>query len=147
MADTKRERILAHVTEELGRLGWVRGVLRRALERPREAGEMAGGSQLPLVAVTGSLPVFKGDLAGQPALTVSELELAVHGYGMERDTPDSALSEYAADVRRAVTGDPTQGGLALWTRPMVRQHADMLPPYFGFTLTFAVGFVHDRNGR
>ncbi|TVM16018.1 hypothetical protein DPQ33_13730 [Oceanidesulfovibrio indonesiensis] len=147
MAATKREKILAHVAGELGRLGWVRGVLRRALERPREAGEMAGGTQLPLVAITGALPVLQGSLAGNPSLSVSELELAVHGYGMERDKPDSILSEYAADVRRQVMADTTQGGLALWTKPLTRQHADMLPPYFGFTLTFGIGFVHDLSGR
>lgn len=147
MADTRREQIIAHVGKELGRLSWVRSVLRRALERPREAGELAGGAQLPLVALTGSLPVLQGSLAGTPVRNVSELELAVHGYGMERDKPDSVLSEYAADVRRAVLGDATQGGLALWTKPLARQHADMLPPYFGFTLTFGIGFIHDLNGR
>jgi hypothetical protein len=146
MAETKRERILAHVAAELGRLSWVRGVLRRSLERPREAGELAGGSQLPLVAITGSLPIARGSLAGQAGLQVSELELAIHGYGLERETPDSVLSVYAADVRRVVIRDGTQGGLALWTKPLERQRADMLPPYYGFTLTFAVGFLHGMDG-
>ncbi|TVM33321.1 hypothetical protein [Oceanidesulfovibrio marinus] len=145
--DTKRERILARVTAELERLGWVRSVLRRTLETPREAGDIAGGSQLPLAAVTGSLPMFQGSLAGNQALSVSEMEIAVHVYGMERDRPDSVLSEYAAAVRRIMTADPTQGGLALWTNPLERQRADMLPPYFGFSMAFAVGFVHDAAGQ
>lgn len=144
--NSKRERIISRLTEQIKTLPWVRTVTREPYEYVDDL-ERFAQTQFPVLSIVAGLPEPQETRrAGKGREYVSNLGVHLFVYALAASTPDESISSMADDVWKTILADPKQGGLALDTALLPETEKTVHQPYVGFWLAARVVYAHDSSG-
>lgn len=145
--DSKREKIILRIVEELQTVSWVEQVKR---VRPTMVElESYPGTMLPLLTVEAGLPVpiekKSSRKPGEIQAVISNLTVKVFCYILENENPDSIISNYLDDLWSKMYEDVLKGGLCIET--IVKPQMDVLImfPYTAFSINVTLTYLHTTN--
>ena len=145
-----REQILVALKEDIESLASVKTVIRR---QPSDIEELKiyAITQFPLVSVVGGVPIpqehRKTRVKGNPAdVFISELRVENFFYFMNRDNPDTELSNILDDFWVLMYSDQTRHGLALSTDLEPRVEIAVWDPYVAFSVVAKIIYIHETGG-
>ena len=123
--------------------------IKRMLPNEAELLEFSG-SQLPLLAMTGGLPVpeplTSGRIQSVRRVFLSKLEVEFTCFAMDNVTPDSTLSDLADDIWVTLYANPTCGGLAIELDVIPEPVVGIWDPYVIFKMTCNIKYKHTIGG-
>jgi len=154
--NSKRERILVKVVALVDGIAAINYTTR---EQPADPKELTNYpvTRFPMAAITGGLPVpVERDSqrpGGQLMKAVSNMGIDIVVYGQYGVTgagaqnPDTIISNLADELWRVLQAEPTLGfkwvlGLDISPQPVKA----VFRPYFAFSFTATITYVHDKGG-
>jgi hypothetical protein len=154
--NSKRERVLVALVAVVDAITSLNSTSR---EQPADPKELASIpiTKLPMAVITAGLPVPDENDMQRPgaglgsARSTMDVNIIVYGqYGVAgagAQNPDTVISNIADDLWRALQATPNLG--FKWVSKMnVRPTPTkaVFRPYFAFSMTAAITYVHDKGG-
>ena len=145
-----REQILVGLKTDLETLDSIRQVIRRQPSGIEELKNYAA-TQLPLAAMVGGVPIpvehrktrTKGN---EVDIFTSIMQVDFFFYFLNRDDPDTQLSNILDDFWRLIYGNQTRSGLVLSTDLEPKVNIAVWDPYVAFSVTGKIKYIHDTGG-
>lgn len=149
--NSRRERIIVYVVDQLETLASINTVVRR-MPSLSELEDFAL-PQLPVAAVIGRMPTpatagIATHISRRTSvdIIVSELVIDVLVYAQDLGTPDTTVSDLADDLWALLYADQRMGGLVVETRLELEEETLYWHPYVAFRLSVRVKYKHDTGG-
>lgn len=145
-----RERILVGMKEDVEELPSIKTVIRRQPSDIEELNKYAA-PQFPLVSIVGGVPIpvehrKTTEKGNKVDIFISELRVETFFYFMNREEPDTQLSNILDDFWVLMYGDQTRGGLALSTDLEPRVEIAVWDPYVAFSVVVKITYIHETGG-
>lgn len=147
-ADSKRERIINFVIDEIRSLETVKHVMRK--QPSYNDLKLFSNMQFPAVAVVAGLPVPDEkeparSSAGHDRI-ISSLDIKVFCYLQDRVNPDAMISNLLDDLFSKLYEDKTKGGLVISTVLKPMETTEYWDPYGAFCLVVKTKYSHTIGG-
>jgi hypothetical protein len=145
--NSKREQIILADIAILEGMSQIKTV-KRTLQSHSDLQEFAG-TQLPVAAVVGKLPVpvnHKTGRDGQVDMIISNLAVELYVYFQENVSADKEISDLLDDLWAALYSDPTRGGLCMLTTLTANPNYESWPPYVAFQVSCEHKYQHSIGG-
>ena len=147
-ANSIRERIIQNVVDSLEDISAISHVARRKLG----FSELSSipQTQMPFAGVIAGLPTGtlkkSGRVQGNVDKIISEMNIEIVVYGQDNTNPDQTISSLVDDIWAKLYADCQRGGLAIGTSLNTGLETGIFDPYYAFTITCVVGYIHSTGG-
>lgn len=145
-----REQIILQVKTVLEGVSAVNLVRRKVIASLTELHEIPFPS-FPVVCISAGLPVplngayVKLREIGDFAKVRSLLSINLRTYGIDRESPDTAISSLAEDIWDALYADPTVNSKAEGVRVIPIKDVLFIEPFYRFDMIYEVEYIHDTD--
>ena len=150
-ANSKREQILKAVIARIEKLTWLKKADRKPPFFDFDRNQFFGiaNTEMPYVGVIGQFPnpnphIYTGK-QGVADLYRSKLDVELHCVFIEKESPDSKISDYGDDVWYAIHQDLTWGKLAINTLIKPENMTLIITPYAGFFMRLEIEYIHKNR--
>ena len=145
-----REQILARTAVVLESMTTIGLVKRKVVPSIAELKETPYPS-FPVIYMTGGLPTpLRGGSvtlreSGQSSSLRSVLTISIRTYGLDLDTPDTAISSLSEDIWAKLYDDPTVNSLAEGVTVKLQRATLFFEPFYRFDIIYEVEYIHDTD--
>jgi hypothetical protein len=145
-----REQILTQTAIVLAAITAVGSVKRKVVASLNELKETPF-PLFPIIYMTAGLPVpLHGGYvtlreSGDSANLRSILEISLRTYGLDKSSPDTAISTLAEDIWAKLYDDPTVNSLAEGVTVKLQRETTFFEPFYRFDILYEVEYIHDTD--
>lgn len=149
-ASSIREQILARVAVVIATVSAIGAVKRKVVSSIDEL-KATPFPLFPIVYMTGGLPVplrgghVKLRESGDSAGLRSVLSINLRVYGLDKESPDTAISTLAEDIWAKLYDDPTVNSLAEGVTVKLQRNTLFFEPFYRFDIIYDVEYIHDTD--